>query len=283
MKKLGIDIGASHIGLGLIENNKIIEKTYILYKRPSKIFNKILKKYITKKYIKFLIKNIDNFIKNNKINYIGIGCPGGVDINNAIFYGSEALVVSKIDFKEALSKYNCEIYIDNDCNCAAVGEAYFNNYNEFLMITIGTGVGFSLIKKENNTIKLSKDEEIWKILKINKIPNTKHDKYISSFKKLSKRYNKLKKKKLPRGSIFEDKNKNQELLLEYIDDFTKGINLINQEIKIKNICIGGSFSNYHEHYLKKLKIKLKKYDIFIAKNNNDSGIIGATMLPIDRY
>ena len=55
------------------------------------------------------------------------------------------------------------------------------------------------------------------------------------------------------------------------------------EIKIKNICIGGSFSNYHEHYLKKLKIKLKKYDIFIAKNNNDSGIIGATMLPIDRY
>lgn len=282
--KLGIDIGASHIGLGLVDNkNNLIKKKYIAYKRPLKIFNKILNKYFTKKYLKNLIKNIDLFIANEKINYIGIGCPGGVDTSNQIFYGSEALVVGPINFKEALKKYNCDIFIDNDCNCAAVGEALNNNYKDFLMITIGTGVGFSLIKKINNKIYLSKDEEIWKILKINKIPNTKHDKYISSFKKLSKNYNQKIRKKLERNAVFQDIENSQDLINNYIDNFTKGINLINKEIPIKNICIGGSFSLYQEHYLNKLKDNLKEYHIFIAKNNNDSGIIGATFLPIDRY
>ena len=151
------------------------------------------------------------------------------------------------------------------------------------MITIGTGVGFALVKKENNKIYLSKDEKIWKILDINKIPNTKHDKYIMSFKKLSNLYNQKVKRKEPRDAIFNDINNNQELIDNYIDSFVKGINLINEKIPIKNICLGGSFSLYHQYYLNNLQKKLDNYNIFIAKNNNDSGIIGATHLPIDRY
>lgn len=283
MYKLGIDIGASHIGLGLFKDTKLINKKYIPYKRPFKIFNKIFINHFTKKYINFLTKNIDKFIENKKLDYIGIGCPGGVDINNAIFYGSEALVVGKINFKDKFKKYNCEIFIDNDCNCAALGEAINNKYDEFLMITIGTGVGFSLIKKFNNKILLSKDERIWEILKINKIPNTKHAKYISSFKKLSKLYNKRKRKKLERNAIFNDIDNNKDLIDTYINNFVKGINLINKKIKIKNICIGGSFSLYHKYYLDNMQNKLKKFNIFIAQDNNDSGIIGAIHLPIDRY
>lgn len=282
--KLGIDIGASHIGIGLLnDNNELIQKKYIPYKRPLKIFNKIFTKYFTNKYIENLIKEIDIFIDKEKISYIGIGCPGGVDIDNQIFYGSEALVVGKINFKDVFKKYNCEIHIDNDCNYAAICEAKNWQYQDFLMITIGTGVGFSLIKKEKDTIYLAKDEEIWKILKINKIPNTKHEKYISSFKRLSKTYNKKIGKKLKREAIFEDINNNKDIIDNYIDNFVKGIKLINKEIPINNICIGGSFSMYHKYYLKKLKKELKEYNIFIAKNNNDSGIIGAALLPIQRY
>lgn len=281
MNRLGIDIGASHIGLGIYDTTKekLLEKKYVPYKRPLKIFNKFFNTYFTKKYIQFLIKNIDTFIKNKKIDYIGIGCPGGVDIKNSIFYGSDALVVGKINFKEELKKYNCEIYIDNDCNCAAIGEAINNKYNDFLMITIGTGVGFSLIKKDKGEIFLSKDETIWEILKINKIPNTKHDKYIYSFKRLSKQYN----KKLPRDAIFNDIENSKDLVNKYLDSFVEGLNLINQKIPIKNICIGGSFSIYHKYYLKDLKNKAQNYNVFIAKNNNDSGIIGACLLPIKKF
>lgn len=285
MYKLGIDIGASHIGMGIYDSNKkeLIKKTYIKYKRPNKIFNRIFNSYITNKYINFLIKNIDLFIDDYSINYIGIGCPGGVDIEKSIFYGSTQLVVGKVDFKKALSKYNCKIYIDNDCNCAAIGEALNNNYNEFLMITIGTGVGFSLVKKENNNILLGKDQIIWDILSINKIPNQKHKKYISSFKSLSKEYNKKNMIKMSRNAIFNDIENNRELLNKYINNFSIGINLINNKIELKNICIGGGFSEYQKYYLQDIKKSLPNYNIFVAKNNNDAGIIGAAQLPIDRY
>ena len=285
MYKLGIDIGASHIGLGLYDTNqkKIIKKKYVSYKHPPKIFNIVLKKFITKRYINLLIRKIDNFIKEYKIDYIGIGCPGGVDQENAIFYGSKALVVDKIDFKKELKKYNCSIYVDNDCNCAAIGEALNNDYQKFLMITIGTGVGFALVRKTRKKILLAKDEEIWKIININKIPNTKHGKYIKSFKNLSDTYNKINQKNLPREAIFEDIKNSKHLIDKYVSDFTTGINLINKEVKIKNICIGGSFSLYKKHYLRKMQNSLEKYEIFTAKNYNDSGIIGALNLPIKRY
>lgn len=280
MYKLGIDLGASHIGLGLVKNNKLTKKKYITYNPPSKIYNKIFNKKITEKYCKFLIREIDLFVDNKKINYIGIGCPGGYDPENTIFYGSKALVVGKINFKRVLAKYKVPVYIDNDCNCAAIAEAKNTNLNEFLMITIGTGVGFSLINKKSNEIFLAKDEVIWKILNINKIPNSKHNKYIASFKYLSNQYNKKVGKKLKREAIFLDNASQKELLEKYISNFVTGINLLNDQLGIKNICIGGSFSIYSAHYLNKLKDLLPEYNIFFAKNFNDSGIIGATNLPV---
>lgn len=285
MYKLGIDIGASHIGLGIIDSktDKLITKKYVLYNPPLKIFNYIFTKTITKRYLKFLIKNIDDFIKDYPIKYIGIGCPGGVDPKQAIFYGSKAQVVGKIDFSTVLSKYQCKVYVDNDCNCAAVGEATTNNIESFLMITIGTGVGFSFVKKDNNNIFLARDELIWKILNINKIPNTKHEKYISSFRKLSKKYNKLKQQKLKRDAIFKDNEYSNPLLEEYLNQFIIGIKKIHEEIPLKDICIGGSFAKYSTKYLKKLEKELPQFHIFPAKFENDAGIIGATKLPIDRY
>ena len=51
MYKLGIDIGASHIGLGLYDKSKkkLIKKKYIPYKPYSKIYNKVFTQFITKK------------------------------------------------------------------------------------------------------------------------------------------------------------------------------------------------------------------------------------------
>lgn len=284
MYKLGIDIGASHVGLGLYDSTKkkLVKKKYIPYKAPSKIFNKLFRGIITKKYINFLIRKIDSFLGDTKVEYIGLGCPGGVNTEESIFYGSKELVVGKINFKNALSKYNCPIYVDNDCNCAAVGEAMNNDYDKFFMITIGTGVGFSLIRKTRKKILLAKDETIWKILDLNKVPNTK-EKYIKSFKKLSETYNKRQNKDLPREAIFDDVRHNKDIIEKYITDFVEGINLIHKEVKIKNICIGGGFSLYKRYYLREMQNRLPKHELFIAKNFNDAGIIGAVHLPIKRF
>ena len=93
--KLGIDIGASHIGLGLLnDNNELIQKKYIPYKRPLKIFNKIFTRYFTNKYIENLIKEIDLFI--NKETLFDISWFG--DGAEATFEGIAVIVPTEYDY-----------------------------------------------------------------------------------------------------------------------------------------------------------------------------------------
>ena len=66
MLKLGIDIGASHIGLGLYDTikKKLTKKKYIPYKAPAKIFNKIFKSITTDNGSEF--SNFLGIIENSK-------------------------------------------------------------------------------------------------------------------------------------------------------------------------------------------------------------------------
>lgn len=284
MYSLGVDIGASHIGLGLYDNKKqkLIDRKYIKFPNSYKFCAFLGTKILTKKYVQFLQKNIDVMIQGYQIDKIGIGCPGGVDPKRGLFYGSKLLRVGKIDFPFVFRKYQCPIYVENDGNCAAIGEALVSKETEFLMITVGTGVGFGLITKKDDAIFIAPDPTIWKILEINKVLEQKHQKYISSFKSLSHSYNTRKRKKYPRNQIFYDLENNQDIIDNYLENFKIGIEKINQRIPVKNICIGGSFSLYYEHYLKKLQKKLPNFHIFIASYYNDSGIVGAAQLPINR-
>ena len=72
MYKLGIDIGASHIGLGLYDTTKkkLTKKKYIPYKPHAKALGKVSLGILTKKYVSLLIKKIDSFLDDNKIDYI---------------------------------------------------------------------------------------------------------------------------------------------------------------------------------------------------------------------
>ena len=88
---------------------------------------------------------------------------------------------------------------------------------------------------------------------------------------------------MPREAIFEDLRHNKDILENYLTDFIEGIKKINKEVKIKNICIGGGFSLHKRHFYRRLHDDLSKHEIFIAKNFNDSGIIGAVHLPIKRF
>ena len=126
MKSIGIDIGASHIAGGIYDFNskKLICKKYLINKFRIKNFNN---------YNNDLIENIINIIDYliikssvniNSISSIGIACPGGIDVNKKIFYGSSTLNVSKINFIKELKKYSKKIYIENDCTCAGICESY---------------------------------------------------------------------------------------------------------------------------------------------------------------
>lgn len=280
MKSIGIDIGASHISCGLYNSNsqELENKIYL----PNKM-DKTIDIGISTRYFINLISNlIDRLIKENNINMndvssIGLGCPGGIDIENGIFLGSSSLNVHQIDFRKELAKYNVKIFIENDCTCAGICESYISNVNNFIMFTLGSGLGISYMQNYKCVDKI-----VWDIININKKMGSNHDKYIIGFHSLSKRYNNLKNINYPRDGIFKCIEKGdldaQNLLKIFINNFINGVKKIEEHYSIKDFFIGGGMSEYSQYFIDDIKNGLPNLNINIAKYRNDSGIIGGALL-----
>lgn len=285
MKSIGVDIGASHISCGLYNSNikKLENKIYF----PNKMDKTVDVDISTKYFINLIINLIDRLIKENNINMdevssIGLGCPGGVDKQNGIFLGSTSLNVDEIDFRKELKKYNVKIFVENDCTCAGICESYLNNLNNFIMFTLGSGLGISYMQNYECI-----DEIVWNIFKINKKMGSNHDKYINSFHNLSKRYNESKNKNYTRNEIFKCIEKGdivaKNILKDYVKNFIDGVNKIEQYYKVKDFFIGGGMSEYSEYFIEDIRNGLPKLNIHIAKYRNDSGIIGGALLEFICY
>lgn len=280
MKSIGIDIGASHISCGLYNRatKKLENKIYI----PNEMDTTIDINTSTRYFINLIVHLIDRLIKENNINIdrvssIGLGCPGGIDKENGIFFGSSALNVDKIDFRNELKKYNVKIFVENDCTCAGICESYLNHVNNFIMFTLGSGLGISYMQDYQCIDKI-----VWDIIKINKKMGSNHDKYIKSFYSLSQKYNEVKNKNYIRSEIFKCIEKGdldaKNILKNYTDNFIDGIKKIEEYYNIKDIFIGGGLSEYSEYFIEYIRKGLPQYNIHIAKYKNDSGIIGGALL-----
>ena len=89
-----------------------------------------------------------------------------------------------------------KIYVENDCSCAGICKSYVNKINNFVMFTLGSGLGIAYM----NDYKCI-DQIVWDITELNKKIGSKHDKYIKSFESLSKKYNEYKQINFERGEI----------------------------------------------------------------------------------
>lgn len=281
MKSIGIDIGGSHISCGIFNynSNKLEHKFYF----PSEINYSLDINISTKHFVRTIINLIDEFVTKNKINIssitsIGLGCPGGIDKEKGIFYGSPLLHIKEINLKKELEKYNIPIFVENDCTCAGICESYINNINNFIMLTIGSNLGISYM--HNYTCI---DKIVWDIFKINKnSENTDDNMYIKSLHSLSQKYNKIKQQNLPRTEIFNSLKLGDYyakiIMQNYINDFIIGIKKITAKYNIKTISIGGGISEYSEYFISKLQTELSDLNILVAKFKNDSGIVGSALL-----
>lgn len=99
-------------------------------------------------------KIFDFFEKNQKIISLGVGSFGPLQINNnsqqyGHIYNSPKNGWENVKVKDMLEKkLQLPICIDTDVNCAALGELYYGaakNVNNFIYLTLGTGIGGSLV------------------------------------------------------------------------------------------------------------------------------------------
>lgn len=141
--KLGIDMGGTHTGLGLVDGLKIVKKTE---------FDTDISRG-AEAYAKDLAVKIKEFLEASKVSVeslesIGMGVPGSANRENGLVEYANNLGFENVPFKalltEALGK---EVELDNDANLAALGEYLLSGSKakSFMMVTLGTGIGGGII------------------------------------------------------------------------------------------------------------------------------------------
>lgn len=133
---LGIDLGGTNLKLGVInKKNEIIYHENIPTETSS-----------TEKLVNQLITKCKAIIKKYPVNQIGIAVPGGV---YGEYVNTSNLPLKKVKLHQMLQPhFKIPIKIANDANCATIGECVAgagSNVNNFLMVTIGTGIGGGII------------------------------------------------------------------------------------------------------------------------------------------
>lgn len=294
--KIGIDIGGSHIGLGLInDQNEIIDKIDHVWTTEEKknVFETMQTASLV--YIEEICSN--NNIKVDTVENIGIGFPYRKIKDGVIYLDNKEINLPKI-IKE---KYNVPVYLKNDVKCSSMCEKKIGNlqkYDNALFLTLGTGIGGAYYYKNELMIPNTyQGMEIGHmIIDINgkKCRCGKKgcfEEYASmrAFRnKVREIYNIEDVNSSITLDLYNKKEKEEEMnnaINEYIEYLSIGlINLISI-LEPDAICIGGSFVHYKDIFIDKLKNsireKLKNRDIpqiLLAKYGNDAGIIGASMI-----
>lgn len=299
--RIGIDLGGSHIGIGLVdEEGIVIKKEKDLLKEEKQNIKEIIINTI-KDYI-FDILSEQN-ISINDIEFIGIAFPAALEkgkMGLAVNLG-----VTGSEIQENLQKYfKIPIRIKNDAKCAAICEKEFGSlksYKNAIFMTIGTGIGGAVFV--NDSLLTIENNDIFEIghmiikkdgLKCRCGRNGCFETYASmrAFKnRVIEEYSIKKEMTGLELHEFIVKNKRtdkmQEIIDEYIDNLVIGILNLITLLEPEAISIGGSFAYYEDILLHKLKEKLKKKteefndnypEILLATAKNDAGIIGASRL-----
>ena len=146
MYKIGIDLGGTNIATGVIDKDFNIigrGKRKTNAPRPAEeIFKDMADAAID------AVKDAE--IEMNQIDSIGIGIPGSINKTTGNIEYSNNLKFNMVPAIELFTQHikDIPIFIDNDANCAALGESYAGagkGLKNLVAITLGTGVGCGVI------------------------------------------------------------------------------------------------------------------------------------------
>ena len=295
--KIGIDLGGSHIAVGVVNN-----KNYIVEKVEKRLLAQD-KKNIKNTIEEYILQRIVEITEKYEIKEIGISVPG--TIKDTEIVKSVNLGVEHYNLVENLQKkVEIPIKIRNDAKCAAIAEnkvGALKDYNRSLLLTLGTGIGGAVIINDKllDTGKLSGCEFGHTIIvkdgiKCNCGKNGCFERYASM---------KAYKTNLRAALGVDERTRGQELLDyirknpddentnkitdEFIEYLSIGISNLINIFEPEAVCIGGSFVYFADVLLDKLKYNIQKKNYLFNKRDeliivpaalgNDAGIIGACL------
>lgn len=278
MKILCYDMGGTDLKYGVIENNNLLFSS----KTPTKCYS--TPEELKEQYI-YLTKEI--LQKFPDIQGVAISTAGSVDyIRGVIVAAPEAIpVFQDFDFKTLFKEnFNLDCFVDNDVNSFAAAELNEDNpYHNFIVMTVGTGIGGAIIV--NDTLWRGANfnaGEIGRML-INGISYEKQAS-VSALLRNAKSKGLDIKNGLELFNLYDNKD---ELALKVVNDFYQklatGLANIIYMFNPEAIFIGGGISQrktfieeLEEHLNPQLEWEFRNITkIKIASHQNDGGMYGA--------
>lgn len=301
MIRIGVDIGGSHVGVGVIKNGNLIDMS-------GRDLTKQDKQNIRESLINYIIELINEVLDETQLNIsevdmIGIAAPGTIKDN--IIVKSPNLGLFKFDIISELQKtINLPMQIRNDSKCAAIAEKYYGSLkdaDDCVFLCMGTGIGAAVFMGgkllepkryagfEIGHMVIEKDG-----LQCNCGKKGCFETY-ASMRALKRNIaevlgidNDFTGRYLNEKLLDFNNEKIEKVIDDYLDYLKVGLCNIIDIFEPEVISLGGSFAYYEDNPIfKKLLEKLKEPNstynqesspkIRVAKFKNDAGIIGATV------
>lgn len=313
MYRVGVDLGGTNIVAGVVNDKmEIIGKGKLktACPRPAEDIINDLAKAV------FMAVE-DAGVTIEEVASIGIGSPGSINKAEGVIEYANNLGFDNVPVRKILQGFfKQDIYIENDANCAALGEAKAgagNGVDNFVAITLGTGVGSGIIVNGQivNGFNDAGGEMGHSVIVFGGEPCTcgRHgcwEAYSSATAlirqtKAAMRYNSDSVMwemvdhdldKVNGRTAFDAMRKGDRTAVGVVDTYlhylscgiTNAINIFQPEI----LCIGGGISHEGESLLTELRkyIALDRYSIHAERQTqirtamlgNDAGVIGAALL-----
>ena len=143
---IGIDLGGTNIAAGLVNDQCEILASKSVPTRADERTGEEIVKAMAELAIE-LCK--ENNVALSDVQWVGIGAPGTIDSENGVIaYANNIKFFDTPAAKIFRETFDVPVYLGNDANCAALGEAYAGaakNARHAIMITLGTGLGGGII------------------------------------------------------------------------------------------------------------------------------------------
>ena len=313
MFRIGVDLGGTNIAVGVVDENlKIIGRGKVKTRCPrpaAEIFDDIALA------VQMAVK--DAGISMDDVVSVGVGTPGSVNKANGYIEFANNLDFNQVPAKEMLeTRIGKTVYLDNDANCAALGEAVAGcgkGVGNFVAVTLGTGVGSGIIigGKIVTGFNYAAGEMGHMVIKFDGVQcncgrRGCWEQYASATALIAQTKDAMRKNQdsvmwqLVKDNIdmvngrtaFDAMRMNDAAGKEVVDKYimyiaTGVINIINA-LQPEIICIGGGISHEGDFLLDPLNklVQRERYSVYAttqtkivaAELGNDAGIFGAALL-----
>ncbi|ASN06147.1 ROK family protein [Virgibacillus necropolis] len=247
-----------------------------------------------------VLKVCDELRGNDELTGIAISSAGQIDnVNGTVVFATNNIPgYTGVPVAELVRKHTgLPVTVENDVNCTALGEYWKGaavNVNDFLCVTIGTGIGGALFL--NGELYTGSNFSAGEIGHISLYPNGKpctcgnngcFEKYASSAALEERIFETLGQQIDLKEFFTMTKQGNHaciEIFEKWIDDMTTGLQSLVHIFNPKLIVIGGGVSAQGEFLLQAIKRSLmgkvmpnhrRSLEVKLAENDNKANLLGA--------